>query len=99
MPNPQPEAEQTKRPHYCSKLSTERNTERTERDADGCCKECGVPLDEEGYEAVDSAKEAQLKRLAANEPTMEDALAEVQDPELRAITERMMRHHGEPSPK
>ena len=65
MPNPQPEAEQTKRPHYCSKLSTERNTERTERDADGCCKECGVPLDEDGYEAVDTAKEAQLKRLAA----------------------------------
>ena len=98
MPNPQPEAEQTKRPHYCSKLSTERNTERTERDADGCCKECGVPLDEDGYEAVDTAKEAQLKRLAANKPTFEDVLTEVQDSRLREIIERMNRH-GEPSPK
>lgn len=80
-----------KRQHNCAGSASK-------RDAEGYCRECGVPLDEEGYEVVDEKREARLKRLAKGEPIFEDVLAVVHDPDLKEIIERMNRH-GEPSPK
>lgn len=88
--------QEEKRRHRCGAPRSPGEGGRAIRDEEGCCKECGVPIDEDGFETVDPEADQVIRDYLegniANNP--EKLLARLNNPDIRKIVEDHYRRKG-----
>lgn len=82
---------EVKRRHICGQ-------EGIGRDEDGNCKECGVPIDEYGFETVNEEADQAVKNTLRGEEEIPDSpqklLRKIKHPDLRALVEEHYEKRG-----